>query len=163
MGKNCRLCFEHFCCIFPRSGYTLLSISGRDTSPVAPPRGISSTYGSSSSLASNSGATTRSEFYVPTTTTEPIPLQSQLHKQQQQQQQSPHSHHKRHHHNVVKSAKPSSASSTSVFNNTLIDFQNHNSSINFNEIHEQFRQLVMKDILVYQSQRELITQPLIQL
>lgn len=153
MAKNCRLYLENFCCIFPKNGYTLLSVSGRDTSPVAPPRGITSNYGSSSSLASNSSATPKSEFYVPTTQTV-LP------------QQPTHFHSNRHHHNVQHSAKllpTTTTTTTSVFNNTLIDLQNHNSSINFNDIHEQFRQLVMKDILAYQAQREFKTQPLIQL
>ncbi|XP_065357238.1 sesquipedalian-1 [Calliphora vicina] len=138
--------------------------TGRDTSPLPPPRGINSAHGSTSSLSSNSNTTTaiaRSEFFIPTQA-----ITQQLQSQQQQQQKHKqkhhnHNHHHQHHNNLHSANKlPSNAV---FYNNTLNDFQNHNSSVNFNEIHEQFRQLVMKDILEYQAQREIKAQPLIQL
>lgn len=117
---------------------------------------------SSSSLSSNSNTTTaiaRSEFFIPTQA-----ITQQLQSQQQQQQKQKHHNHNHHHqhHNNLHSANKL-PSNTVFYNNTLNDFQNHNSSVNFNEIHEQFRQLVMKDILEYQAQREIKAQPLIQL
>lgn len=162
MGKHFYLCLECILCIYPKNGYTLItSLPGRDTSPIAPPRGINATHGSTSSLASNtnvaSSTTTiaRSEFFIPT---QEITQQLQQHQQPQQV----HRHHQKQHlhHNNFQSANK--LPTNTVFN-TLNDFQNHNSSVNFNEIHEQFRQLVMKDIVEYQAQREMKSQPLIQL
>ncbi|XP_037821209.1 sesquipedalian-1 [Lucilia sericata] len=135
--------------------------TGRDTSPLPPPRGINSAHGSTSSLASNSNSntntttTSRSEFFIPTQA-----ITQQLQSQQQQQKQ--HNHHHHHHHQQ----HPNNLHSTNKLPTNkvfFIDIQNHNHSLNFNEIHEQFRQLVMKDILEYQAQREIKAQPLIQL
>lgn len=160
MSKNLCICLEYICCIYPTNGYTLLSssISGRDTSPIPPPRGINSAHGSTSSLASNSNGNTttvtaRSEFYIPT---QAIRLQHQT-----TQLNNHHQKHHNHPHNNLHSANK--LPTNTVFNNNLNDFQNHNSSLNFTDIHEQFRQLVMKDILEYQAQREIKAQPLIQL
>ncbi|KAM7351670.1 inositol phosphatase interacting protein isoform 2-T2 [Cochliomyia hominivorax] len=136
--------------------------SGRDTSPIPPPRGINSAHGSTSSLTSNSNT---NALTAATTQQQ----QTQRHHQHTKQHHHNHHHHyqqhhhhqHQHHHNNLHSANK--LPSNTVFNNTLNDFQNHNSSVNFNEIHEQFRQLVMKDILEYQAQREIKAQPLIQL
>lgn len=174
MGKNLYICLEYICCIYPRNGYSLLStsndlIAGRETSPLPPPRGINSVHGSTSSLTSNSNinstttATARSEFFIPITTEQ---QPTQRHQQQHHKNHhnphhhhQPHNHHQHHHHqNNLHSANKLPSNNT-VFN----DFQNHNNSLNFNEIHEQFRQLVMKDILEYQAQREIKARPLIQL
>lgn len=152
MGNHCCIYLESMCCIYPKSGYSLLSsIAGRDTSPLPPPRGVNSNHGSTSSLTSNSNSYVKSEFYVPT----------QINNQQFQNPQELHHHeshqHSQHHQYSKHSAKQ--LPTNTVFN----DFQNHNHSVNFNEIHEQFRRLVMKDILEYQAQREIKTRPLIQL
>ena len=155
MGNNCCIYLESMCCIYPRNGYSLLSsIAGRDTSPLPPPRGINSNHGSNSSLASNSNSYVKSEFYVPAQTNN---LQLQNPQQTQLYHPHAHQHSQHHHHNSKHSAKQQQS------NTVFYDFQNHNNSVNFNEIHEQFRRLVMKDILEYQAQREIKTRPLIQL
>ncbi|TMW44641.1 hypothetical protein DOY81_010280 [Sarcophaga bullata] len=128
--------------------------TGRDTSPLPPPRGINSNHGSTSSLASNSNSYVKSEFYVPTQTNN---LQLQNPQQTQLYHPHAHQHSQHHHHNSKHSAKQQQS------NTVFYDFQNHNNSVNFNEIHETFRRLVMKDILEYQAQREIKTRPLIQL
>ncbi|XP_061396338.1 sesquipedalian-1 [Musca vetustissima] len=118
-----------------------------ETSPVAPPRGIPPT---SSQFTTGVTTTARSEFYVPTQTTiQPL-------RQQQNQQPAIINKHQSNNANIASLA-------ATVFKPSLIDLQNHNKPINFEDIHEQFRQLVMKDILAYQAQREVKRRPLIEL
>uniref|UniRef100_T1PIX4 PH domain protein n=1 Tax=Musca domestica TaxID=7370 RepID=T1PIX4_MUSDO len=114
-----------------------------ETSPVAPPRGIPP----SSNFTPGVISTARSEFYVPTQTT----IQP-LRQPQQQQQPAANKHHLN-----------ANIASIAVFKPSLVDLQNHNKPINFEDIHEQFRQLVMKDVLAYQAQREVKRRPLIEL
>lgn len=129
---------EYFCCIFPRNGYKIFSITGIDTSPIAPPRGIPPTSHSATVRLS----ATRSEFYVPVQSLR----QHQNTKHQQQNKQV-----------------NANITSTTVFKPSYVDLPNQNKSFNFDDIHEQFRQLVMKDVLDYQSQREIKRRPLIEL
>ncbi|XP_073823112.1 inositol phosphatase interacting protein [Musca autumnalis] len=110
-----------------------------ETSPVAPPRGMPPT----SHFTTGAISTARSEFYVPTQTIQPL--------RQQQQQPAANKH------------LNANLASIAVLKPSLIDLQNHNKAINFEDIHEQFRQLVMKDVLAYQAQREVKRRPLIEL
>ncbi|XP_013110670.2 sesquipedalian-1 [Stomoxys calcitrans] len=117
-----------------------------DTSPIAPPRGIPPTSHSNTSGIS----TARSEFYVSS--------QPSVPSARQQQQQFPNSHHQQHNTNLN-----TNLASIAVFKPAVIDLQNHNRALNFDDIHEQFRQIVMKDVRAYQAQSEIKRRPLIEL
>lgn len=151
-----RLNLENLCCIFPKNGYRLLSVSGFDTSPVPPPRGIPPSAALASSESST--VTARSEFYVPTQKQPQQRYQQHSHSHQQH----PHQHQQQQQH-LPKNNSNVPCSTAAVFN-TLLSLQNNNNKpANFEDIHEQFRQIVMKDVMAYQAQREIKRRPLIEL
>ncbi|XP_075151333.1 inositol phosphatase interacting protein [Haematobia irritans] len=113
---------------------------GCNTSPIAPPRGIPATLQPNTSGPSS----TKSEFYVSSQTTGPSTRKPQQHQSQ---------HNRNTNTNIT---------SCAVFKPALIDIPSEK-SLNFDEIHEQFRHLVMKDVLAYQTQREIKRRPLIEL
>lgn len=117
------------------NGYTVSSFAGKGASPIPPP------IGSSSSSNATAIVTERSEFYV-----DEQPMQ---HKQQLLQYRIDHF-------NTVPSVYTNDSYGTKAT-------QNRNKSTSFEQIHETFRKVVMKDVLAYRAQRDLKSRPLIEL
>ncbi|KAL9875337.1 sesquipedalian-1 isoform X1 [Glossina fuscipes] len=111
------------------------SFAGKCACPTPPPTG------SSSSSKARAIVTEKSEFYV-----DEQPMQ---HKQQSLQFPIDHL-------NAVPSVHPNDSYGTTVTHN-------RNKSTSFEQIHETFRKVVMKDVLAYRAQQDLNSRPLIEL
>uniref|UniRef100_A0A1B0A5L7 PH domain-containing protein n=1 Tax=Glossina pallidipes TaxID=7398 RepID=A0A1B0A5L7_GLOPL len=108
---------------------------GKRASPIPPPIGPSSSSNATAIVIE------RSEFYVDE--------QPKQHKQQLLQYRIDHM-------NTVPSVYTNDSYGTKTT-------QNRNKSTSFEQIHENFRKVVMKDVLAYRAQRDLNSRPLIEL